>query len=50
MSLAFLWIRFFALPGNETTFDKIIFLILVDLDIIALFTALRWWKFNSLSK
>jgi hypothetical protein len=43
MSLLFVFAK--ALNGIiDTPYDKIIFLVLLDLDIIALFTALRWWK------
>lgn len=43
MSLVFVFLKAFG-SLLDTPFDKIIFITLLDLDIIALFTALRWWK------
>lgn len=42
MSILFALLRFF---GYECgIYDKVIFLVLLDLDIIATFTIARWWK------
>jgi len=45
LSLFFVFLKAFGATGIvNTPYDKIIFLVLLDLDIIALFTVLRWHK------
>lgn len=57
MSIIFLALRFFGAPGANTEFDKIIFLVLLGIDItnvyqhkILKYTKLRWNKYNSITK
>lgn len=49
MSFIFVFLKAFN-QIIDTPFDKLIFLVLLDLDIIATFTVLRWWKYNSITK
>lgn len=49
MSLVFVFLKAFN-AIIDTPIDKLIFIVLLDLDIIALFTVLRWWKYNYLTK
>lgn len=49
MSIVFLLLKTFGQYLNFE-YDKIVFLVLLDLDIIALFTILRWYRFKVLTK
>ncbi len=48
MSFIFVLLKAFNVYHN-TAFDILITMVLFDLDVIALFTVLRWHKFNSIT-